>query len=491
MSDPQICATVTGRTADEIRRARDAASAADLVELRLDSMARPDPAAALADRKRPAIVTCRAARDGGGFRGSEEERRRLLADAASLGAEFIDVEWDAGFEPLIAARRGRGVIVSLHDFDGMPADLPERVAAMRATGAEVVKVAISASRLSDLIALRDLAPRGPDADVVLIAMGAAGVPSRVLPAAFGSRWTYAGDSVAPGQVPLDRLLHEFRIRRIRPDAALYGVAGRPVTRSLSPAMHNAGFAALSLNAAYVPLEAADAEDFRQFADAFGLRGASVTTPFKIELAGLADEVSPVAHAVGAINTLVRRDGRWTATNTDVDGFLEPLRGRVSLRGTRATVLGSGGAARAVAVALSREGAAVTIAARNAAAARDVAEQSGARVGPWPPAAASWDLLVNATTCGSAANPGMPIPASAIGGRLVYDLVYEPDPTPLMSAARDAGVEAIGGLEMLVAQAERQFETWTGQRPPRGLFHEAALQALSLREGGANLRTANT
>ena len=87
------------------------------------------------------------------------------------------------------------------------------------------------------------------------------MPSRVLAARLGNRWTYAGDGVAPGQMPAARLLREFKFRRIRPDAALYGVVGNPIAHSLSPVMHNAGFAALGLNAVYVPLEARDVEDF--------------------------------------------------------------------------------------------------------------------------------------------------------------------------------------------------------------------------------------
>ena len=96
-------------------------------------------------------------------------------------------------------------------------------------------------------------------------MGNQGVPTRVLAARLGNRWTYAGDGVAPGQMPASRLLREFRFRRIAADAALYGVVGNPIIHSLSPVMHNAGFAALGLNAVYVPLEARDADDFVAFA----------------------------------------------------------------------------------------------------------------------------------------------------------------------------------------------------------------------------------
>jgi shikimate dehydrogenase len=243
-------------------------------------------------------------------------------------------------------------------------------------------------------------------------------------------------------------------------------------------MHNAGFAALGLNAAYVPCEASDAEDFARFARALSLRGASITAPFKIALMPMVDDLDPLARRVGAINTLVVRDGRWIGSNTDVEGFLRPLTGRIGLKGVRATVLGAGGAARAVALALFHQGAAVTISARRLDAARALARAVRGRAVGMPPRAGSWDVLVNATTLGSQSNPGNPMEGAELDGEIVFDLVYIPAVTRLLAAAKDGGCLTIGGLEMLVAQAERQFELWTGQRPPEGLFLASATQALA-------------
>ena len=483
MREPLVCVTVTGRTMEELRHARDAATHADLVELRLDSVDRPDAAGAVEGRRRPVIVTCRAAWEGGAFAGTEEERERLLTEAQVAGAEYVDVEARAEFVPaMIRRRRGRGVVLSMHAFGDVPADLEERALAMRSTGAEIVKIAIAAERLSDAVTLMDLArhPALADADGmdghVLIAMGPAGVATRILAARLQNRWTYAGDGVAPGQIPIERLLSEFRFRRIRPDAALYGVVGNPIGHSLSPVMHNAGFAALGLNAAYVPLHAADVDDFAVFARATAMRGASITAPFKVAMLRKVDETDPVARRVGAVNTLVVRDGRWFGANSDVEGFLAPLAGRMALRGTRAAVLGSGGAARAVAVALVGQGAAVTVCARRADAAQEVARLSDAVAGEWPPRPGSWDVLVNATSCGSRGPDDDPMAGVALDGEIVFDLVYVPAETPLLKRAQAAGCLTIGGLEMLVAQAERQFELWTGQRPPAGLFAAAAAAA---------------
>jgi len=483
MRTPQLCATVTGRTMEELRRARDAATFADLVEVRLDLVDRPDAIGAIEGRRRPVVVTCRASWEGGGFRGSEEEREQILSDAQNGGAEFVDVEARAEFVTAITRRRrGRGIVLSLHAFGEPPSDLLERALAMRSTGAEIVKIAIDAKQLCDTLPLVRLAtdsrfsdPEGMDGHV-LLAMGQPGVPTRVLASRLRNRWTYAGDGVAPGQIPAARLLGEFGFRRVQADTTVYGVVGKPIAHSLSPVMHNAGFNALGINAVYVPLEASDIDDFVTFAREMPLAGASITAPFKVDMLSNVDEKDEMARRVGAVNTLIVRDGRWIGANTDVDGFLTPLIGRMALKGTRAAVLGAGGAARAVAVALSSQGSAVTVCARQPAMAKEVAALAGGTVGAWPPTPGSWDVLVNATSSGSGGPTDDPMEGVRLDGEIVFDLVYAPARTPLLERAAREGCMTIGGLEMLVAQAERQFELWTGCRPPAGLFKSAASSA---------------
>ena len=486
----QLCVTVTGRTMEELRRARDsAAQLADLVEVRLDTVDRPDVAGALDGRLRPVIVTCRPTWEGGQFDGPEEDRQRILSEAITLGAEFVDVELRAPCAAdVVRQRRGRGVVVSMHVFGDAVPDVPASVAALHATGAEVVKLAYEASTLSDTLPLFDVARRSrPDSAEhqghVLVAIGPAGVVTRVMAARLGNRWTYAGEGVAPGQLSAARMLDEFHFRRIRPDADLYGVTGNPVMRSLSPAMHNAGFAHRSLNAAYVPLQARDAEDFARFARALPVRGASITAPFKVSMMERVDHVDALAAEVGAINTLHDKNGHWVGSNTDVHGFVTPLKGRMTLKGTRAVILGAGGAARAVAVALKREGAAVRICARRPQEARAVAAEIGIKAGEFPPAPGTWDVLVNATPAGS--RPGDPSPMEGVplDGEIVFDLIYAPSETPLIAQARAAGCWTIGGIEMLISQAERQFEIWTGAPPPVDLFRTAASRAVRSSELG--------
>jgi 3-dehydroquinate dehydratase/shikimate dehydrogenase len=473
----KLCVTVTGQTMAELRKRRDEVTDADLVELRLDTAADPSAAAALADRRLPVVVTCRPKWEGGHFQGSEDERRRLLLDAQRLGAEYVDVEWKAGFADVIQARSGQGVVLSMHDFDGVPIDLADRAAAMRSTGAEVIKLAVMARRLRDNLSLSPIACNASNSTVV-VAMGDAGLPSRVLAARFHSLWTYAGHAVAPGQLPASRLRDEYSFPRLHERTSVYGVVGRPVMHSLSPHMHNAAFRAAQIDAVYLPLAASDYDDFLAFAEAMSLGGASVTAPFKVDAFERADACDAMSRSIHSVNTLRRTAHGWEACNTDVAGFLAPLESRMGVRATRATVLGAGGAARGVAAALRAAGAQVTIAARNPQQAAAVAALTGGIVGEWPPRRRSWDLLVNATPVGTVpAVEDSPLPDGPFDGRVVYDLVYNPADTRLLRDARSAGCQTISGLEMLVAQAVRQFEWWTGITPSAHIMRDAATMAL--------------
>jgi shikimate dehydrogenase len=265
-----------------------------------------------------------------------------------------------------------------------------------------------------------------------------------------------------------------------PDTALYGLVGSPIDHSVSPDMHNAAFKATSTDAVYLPLPAADADDFMTFARAFALKGASITIPFKVSLFEHVDEVVAVARRVGAINTIAVDRGRWMGGNTDVAGFLQPLADAgVPVTRVRAAVLGGGGAARAVAIGLGSAGADVTIHARDARRAREAADAVGVRSASWPPASNGWDLLVNCTPVGMYPNVDQsPLPAAALSGRCVYDLVYNPPVTRLLREAAAAGCITIGGLDMLVAQAQEQFSWWTGTKAPAGVMRLAAERKLT-------------
>jgi shikimate dehydrogenase len=409
-----------------------------------------------------------------------------LTSALDLGAEFVDVEWRAvegwptgiAFNDLVR-RSPERIVVSSHDFDGVPSDLESRARAMRATGAGTIKVAVLVSRVSQTLGLKAIARDGP---AVVIGMGELGVASRLLAGRFGSRWTYAGSGLAPGQIPARQMIADYGFCGVSESTRIFGVVSTNALHSVSPVMHNAAFQAAGIDAVYVPLPVHDFTDFLSFAEGMGIEGASVTIPFKLDALRAARSSDPLTQKVGAANTLRRRNGAWEATNTDVEGFLEPLAAAwdTSLEGVRVSVLGAGGAARAVIVALASRGAQVTVHARREEQAQALAAHFQVVSGPYPPSSGSWDILVNCTPLGGAARRSeSPMPADGLSGRLVYDLTYGPGEAALLRDARAAGIATLDGLAMLVAQAARQFEWWTGRPPAPGVMEAAARRRLSV------------
>jgi 3-dehydroquinate dehydratase / shikimate dehydrogenase len=479
MSSSLLCETVTARSTADLRAARDAA-VADMVELRLDGVGDLDVGGALADRSKPVLVTCRPEWEGGQFTGSEEERHRILAQALDHGADFVDVEWATlhgvhkpDFSDIVNRAPSR-IVVSSHDFDGVPRDLDARARDMRGFGASVIKIAVMPQRLRDTLPLLEIGRHG---DAVVVGMGPAGVPTRLLAARFGSRWSYAGNGVAPGQIPASRMLSQFRFHDVGPATRIFGVVSSIALHSFSPLLHNTAFAAGGIDAIYVPLQTTEFSDFETFAAALGIEGVSVTIPFKGDALRSAASADDLTRKVGAANTLKRVGDTWEAANTDVAGFLAPLEdvfGR-SLDGVRASVIGGGGAARAVIVALLSCGARVSVHTRRPEQAREVIGSLGrdeAQVGAWP-IPDDWDLLVNCTPLGSSTVvEESPLPGGPFGGRLVYDLTYSAGESRLVREAREAGCQTLDGLPMLIAQAERQFEWWIGRPPVPGVMRQA-------------------
>jgi shikimate dehydrogenase len=272
-----------------------------------------------------------------------------------------------------------------------------------------------------------------------------------------------------------------------------GVIGDPVGHSLSPVLHNAAFNGLGLDWVYVALAVPAGQVLAALAGvrAMGIRGLSVTMPHKSDVAAGCEVVTPVVERLGVANTVVNHDGRLLADNTDGAGLIDCLRldqGFDPL-GTRAVVLGTGGAARAAALALDGAGAAeIVVVGRKVDAAAGVVSLCGsaARVGLGSEEIDRADLVVNATPVGMAHLAGkLPLdlePARLGPGQLVLDMVYAPPVTPLIAAARRQGARSCNGTGMLLHQAGRQFSLWTGMAPPLALMAEALDEELARRGG---------
>ena len=240
---------------------------------------------------------------------------------------------------------------------------------------------------------------------------------------------------------------------IRGTTTLVGLLGWPTSHSLSPQMQNAGFAALGLDWAYVPLPTppeALADAVRGLVAA-GFAGANVTIPHKEAVIALCDELDPVAERAGSVNTLVVQDGRVLGSSTD--GLA--VTSQIEARDLRVLVLGTGGASKAVVSALEEAGAVVVV--------------RGRRDSEWPPSAEGFDVLVNATPVKDE------LVVAPRAGMQVVDLAYLPDgrPTALIAAARELDCHpCVDGLDVLLAQGAASFERWTGEAAPLVVMREA-------------------
>jgi shikimate dehydrogenase len=278
-----------------------------------------------------------------------------------------------------------------------------------------------------------------------------------------------------------------------PETRLVGVIGSPIAHSLSPLLHNAAFAALGLGATWrslafdvAPGQAAQALEAMRRADISGL---SVTMPHKADVVALVDECTEVAQRLDAVNCIVSTQGALVGANTDGEGFVASLaRGAdFTPAGRRCVVIGAGGAARAVVLALAVAGASrisvLNRTSERAATAAALAGRAGSVVAPGTRALAeavgSADLVVNATPFGMAGaspagtDPWLVAPQLLHEGQVAADLVYAPRPTRWLVEAAAAGARSVDGLGMLVHQAAAQLVLWTGVPAPVEAMWQAA------------------
>lgn len=431
------------------------------------------------------IATCRREEAGGLFKGSVEEQVQLLEAAVRAGCHWIDLEVESvnrADAAVLDRFKSAKVIVSHHDYRGMPL-LGDVFRRMSRLPVQVVKIAGHARSLTDNLKIKKFlkARRAASPKLMVLGMGPSGIPSRVMGLQWGNAFTYASTSshsaVASGQLPAPAMKSIYRVDRLDHRTQIYGIAGSRASVSLSPSMHNAAFSAKHVNAVYLPCETSRLPDFLKFARALGFAGFSVTMPYKRAIIKELDWIDPMAEQIGACNTVAVERGKWLGWNTDAAAVVEVLTKRLRLAGSRILILGGGGAARSAAFALRGEGAGVFLAARRESAARRLAKDVSAQVVPWGAAdGLDVDAVINATPIGMPPyTDAVPIDLARLRVRLVFDMVYYPMETRLLSEARGRGLVTISGLEMLVDQGARQFEIWTGQSAPRALMEQAVRQ----------------
>jgi 3-dehydroquinate dehydratase/shikimate dehydrogenase len=303
-------------------------------------------------------------------------------------------------------------------------------------------------------------------------MGEEGLVSRVLGPREGAAFTFAsagdGAETAPGQASVRTLIDLYRIEQIDQATRIFGVAGNPISHSLSPLMHSTAFRRENVNAIMLPLKVKALGDLLTLTRELPLSGVAVTMPLKQEVLPHLANMDPLTARIGACNTLrTGADGKLYGFNTDVAGVIRPLEKRMRLKGSRILVLGAGGAARAAVFGLVEQGAEVFVTNRTHETAVALARKAHAKSLKQDTLAKNrFDAIINTTPCGmTGVKQAMAIKENELNASLVFDMVYNPLETPLLKLARSRGLATIGGIEMFVQQGARQFEIWTGKPAP--------------------------
>ena len=261
---------------------------------------------------------------------------------------------------------------------------------------------------------------------------------------------------------------------------LYGVVGNPIGHSLSPAMHNAAFSYTGVNAVYLAFETRDIKACLKGMKGLGIKGMSVTIPYKSDVIPLLDEIDDLAGRIGAVNSIVNRDGRLVGYNTDAVGALKALEEKTELPGKSCIMIGAGGAARAIGYILREKGVELTVANRSIERGESLCKALGCRlINLEGLVGETADILINTTPIGMAPGTELcPVPEQVLkGGMVVMDIVYNPLETRLLAMARSRGCLTVSGLVMFIYQGAEQFRIWTGLEPPIKAMTEAVEKVL--------------
>jgi 3-dehydroquinate dehydratase / shikimate dehydrogenase len=493
---PKVCLALSADTVENmLATAESMARDNPFIEFRLDYL--KQPLAALPKIHRflethqyvTAIGTCRRAAHGGKFKGSLASQLDVLTKAHAAGCQIVDLELQSALKSkpaAIARLRGRvGLILSFHDFRATR-NLDKTLEKMLKVPADFYKVVTTATTLSDNVAMmKFLQTQSGKHALIGLCMGEQGIISRVLSVRAGSAFTFgavdanAGLKTAPGQVSAGDLRSIYRIEQVDAATRVYGVAGDPIERSLSPVIMNAALRRENVNGVYLSLHAKTLKDLILCVRGIPLHGLSITMPYKQAILPYLDNTDAHTAKIGACNTVVRgQDGKLYGFNTDAAGVVRPLEQRLPIENAKVLVLGAGGAARAAVFGLKERGAEVWILNRTAVKAQKLARQAKARtIKRADLRKIAFDVIINATPVGMGNTRDCPLKDEEIQARVVFDMAYDPVETHLLQVARAKGIAVIPGVEMFVQQAARQFEIWTGKPAPAGDMLRAVTIAL--------------
>ena len=473
---------------------------ADITELRVDCL---EPNERLLIRRfpeqagMPVILTVRRHIDGGQFVGGEGVRVNLMARGLAFAETdrrrnfaYLDIEDDLDIPSLeeAAGTFGTRIIRSYHNSQGTDSNLLAKIRSMRHSGDEIIKIAVRANSTKDVLHLLKAGRECPDQEKILISMGHYGTYSRILTEQFGSAICYTSafaeedaPPAAPGQVDVEELSKLFHFHNITKNTKIYGITGNPLRMTSSPNFFNTVFELEATNAIYIPFPTDSIIDFMEIANYLGLEGVSVTIPYKEAVIPFLNSMTDEVQSIGACNTLILTPQGWKGANTDARGFsgsLLAFLSRENFKRQRVTVIGAGGAARAVVYELHRLGAKVLILNRSPQKAALLAAPYKCAWGGLDEREISKiekyrDIIIQTTSVGmegGSLDMADPLAFYNFCGREeVMDLIYNPRMTPLLRRASNAGCNVLNGYDMLIRQAQYQYAYFTGKEFPGHLL----------------------
>ncbi|GAV64202.1 DHquinase_I domain-containing protein/Shikimate_DH domain-containing protein/Shikimate_dh_N domain-containing protein [Cephalotus follicularis] len=500
-----ICAPVMAESVDQMlvqmRKAKELG--ADLVEVRVDFLKnfspRQDLDILIKQAPLPTLITYRPKWEGGQYDGDDSKRLDALRIAMDIGANYIDVELKVA-DKFIKSIQGKkpekfNIIVSSHNYENTPSveEIGDLVARIQATGADIVKVATTATDITDNARIFQVLVHS-QVPMIGIAMGERGLISRILAAKFGGFLTFgtleAGVVSAPGQPTVKELLDLYNFRQLGSDTKVHGVIGNPIGHSKSPHLYNNAFKSVGFNGIYLPLLVDSVANYINTYSSPDFAGYSYTIPHKEAGLKCCDEIDPIAKAIGAISCMIRKpDGKLIGYNVDYLGAIaaieEGLRSSNGanpssgspLAGKLFVVMGAGGAGKALAYGGYEKGARVVVANRTYEKAKELASKVGgqaitlADLKDFHPEEGM--ILANTTSVGMKPRiDDTPLPKEALKHySLVFDAIYTPKLTRLLREAQETGATIVYGTEMFINQAFVQFERFTGLPAPKQLIRD--------------------
>lgn len=491
MPEAALVATLTVPPSADGREIRALPAAVSCLEVRADRVGDLDRDWLRNHFSGDLLYTLRSAAEGGGFAGTREQRKKRLLAAADR-YDWVDLESarDLGQEVIARLPPARR-LVSWHGGAATTAELRQRFEEMAGAGARLYRIGVRAGSAVDALAPLALLQALGRPDVTAFATGLAGSWSRLLAPLLGAPVVFGGMAEGidgDGAFGVGQLVGDFGLPALPRVRRLFGIVGRSVGRSLSPRLHNDAYRRLDLPALYLPFQV---ESFAPFLEAVAaglaalgmpLRGLTVTAPYKESALGAAGSATPLARRAGAANTMLRQGNSWRADTADALGVVTALGAhRIALPGRQTAVVGCGGAGRAAAAGLQQAGASVTLVNRG----RERGEHAARLLGlPFVPLASftprRYGLVINATPCTGAGEDWPFLPGELGAGTVLVDLPYAAEPTPLVAATAACGHTAIDGREVLLIEAQHQFELMTGRQmqadPARALIERGSVAA---------------